>query len=275
LTIPLYLLIIIFEMAKAIVTYGKIENTLICDTKDLPLKEGDKVVVKTPRGEELGTVEEIREDATSEESEGEILRLATLEDLALYKEREEKAKEAFPICEGEIEKHNLPMKLIAAEYTLDGTHLIFYFSAQERVDFRALVRSLASIFKVRIELTQIGARDEAKRFGGIGPCGRLCCCYLFLNSFRSISLKMLREQNLFANPSKLTGTCGRLMCCLAYELDYYQKMREELPPIGTEVVTPQGKGKVVDLNFLKELVLVEIEEKGVIPFPKEEIHFSR
>ncbi|MGC8843867.1 MAG: PSP1 domain-containing protein [bacterium] len=258
-------------MAKAIVSYGKVEGTVVCDTKDLSLKEGVKVVVRTPRGEELGTVEEITEEISGEEPEGEILRLATNEDLVLQEEREKKAREALPICEEEIEKHNLPMKLIDAEYTLDGTHLIFYFSAQERVDFRALVRSLASIFKVRIELTQIGARDETKRFGGIGPCGRIVCCYLFLNSFRSISIRMIREQNLFANPSKLTGTCGRLMCCLAYELDYYQQLRQVLPTPGSEVITPEGKGKVVGVNFLKEEVLVEIEEKGTLAFPKEKI----
>lgn len=265
-------------MAKAIVSYGKSENTLLCDLKDLPLKEGSKVVVKTPRGEELGTVEEIIQEENLEGTEGsgetpqgEILRIATLEDLAVWQENERKAREALPICEEEIEKHNLPMKLLGAEYTLDGTHLIFYFSAQERVDFRALVKSLASIFKVRIELTQIGARDEAKRFGGLGPCGRIVCCSSFLTSFRSITIRMIREQNLLANPSKYTGTCGRLMCCLAYELDFYQKLKEELPPPGTPVETPEGKGTVVDINFLKEAVVVEIEEKGRVLVPKEQV----
>lgn len=238
------------------------------------------MVVKTPRGEELGVVEEIIEDKDleakgaeegGETPEGEILRIATLEDLAIWQENERKAKEALPICEEEIEKHNLPMKLLGAEYTLDGTHLIFYFSAQERVDFRALVKSLASIFKVRIELTQIGARDEAKRFGGLGPCGRVVCCYSFLTSFRSISIRMIKQQNLYANPSKYTGICGRLMCCLAFELDFYQKIKEELPPLGSYVATPEGEGRVVDINPLKEAVVVEIEEKGKVLVPKDEV----
>lgn len=265
-------------MAKAIVSYGKSESTLVCEIKELPVKEGVRVVVKTPRGEELGVVEEIVEEesleggeGTEETPQGEILRLATLEDLQIYEENEKKAKEAIPICEEEISKHNLPMKLLEAEYTLDKTHLIFYFSAQERVDFRALVKSLASIFKVRIELTQVGARDEAKRFGGLGPCGRILCCISFLNSFRSISIRMIREQNLFANPNKYTGTCGRLMCCLAYELDFYQKVKDELPAPGTIVETPEGEGTVVDINFLKEAVLVEIKEKGRVLVPKDQI----
>ncbi len=250
---------------------------MLCETKDLSIREGSQVVVKTPRGEELGVVEEIIEENSSDgETEektpqGEILRVATLEDLAVWQENEKKARETLPICEKEIEKHNLPMKLLGAEYTLDGTHLIFYFSAQERVDFRVLVKSLASIFKVRIELTQIGARDEAKRFGGLGPCGRIVCCYSFLNSFRSISIRMIGEQGLFANPSKYTGSCGRLMCCLAFELDFYQKIKGELPPPGTVVVTPEGRGRVVEINPLREAVVVEIEEKGRFLVPKNQV----
>jgi len=262
-------------MGKAIVSYGKSDSTLFCETKDLPLKEGSKVVVKTPRGEELGVVEELIEEenleVVEEPSQGEILRVATLEDLAMWQENEKKAKEALSICEEEIKKHGLPMKLLEAEYTLDGTHLVFYFSAQERVDFRALVKSLASIFKTRIELSQIGARDETKRFGGLGPCGRILCCHCFLNSFRSISLRMIKEQNLYANPSKYTGTCGRLACCLAFELDFYQKAREELPTPGTIVATPEGKGRVVDINPIREAVVVEIEEKGRVLVPKSQV----
>lgn len=266
-------------MAKAIISYGKSESTLLCELKDLVIKEGSQVVVKTPRGEELGLVEEIIEGETlgggeggEETLQGEILRVATLEDISAWREKEKKAQEALPICEEEIEKHNLPMKLLGAEYTFDGARLIFYFSSQQRVDFRSLAKSLASIFKVRIELTQIGARDEAKRFGGLGLCGRVVCCHSFLNSFRSISIRMIREQNLFANPSKYTGTCGRLICCLAYELDFYQKVKEELPSPGTLVATPEGKGKVVDVNFLKEAVVVELEEKGRVLIPKEKVN---
>ncbi|MBC7327359.1 stage 0 sporulation protein [bacterium] len=267
-------------MAKAFISYGKSENTLLCDVGAFPISEGSRVVIKTPRGEELGIVEEIVEEETLQDKgeeipTGEILRVATLEDLAIWQENERKAEEAIPICEEQIEKHQLPIKLIDAEYTLDGTHLIFYFSAQERVDFRELVRSLASIFKVRIEMTQIGARDEAKRFGGLAPCGRILCCYTFLNSLRSITIRMIREQNLFANPSKYTGTCGRLMCCLAFELDYYEKLSKELPNVGTVVETPEGKGTVVDINFLKEAVVVEIEEKGKVLVPKNELRIPQ
>lgn len=258
-----------------IISYGKAENLLLCPLPDFLLKEGEQVVVKSPRGEELGIVMEIKEEEEKgeEKPEGEILRLVTPEDLSRWEELEKKAKETMPICEEEIEKHNLPMKLIDAEYTLDGKRLIFYFSAQERIDFRALLKSLAKRLKIRIELTQIGARDEAKRFGGLGVCGRVICCASFLTSFRSITLKMLKEQNLLANPNKFTGACGRLMCCLYYEYDYYHKMRELLPKPGATVMTPEGKGKVVDVDVLRERIAVEVEEKGTLTFSGKEIHF--
>ena len=233
-----------------------------------PLEEGklnigDKVVAETVHGPEIGEVviptkEIIEEEIISELKP--ILRKATDEDLKLYEERLKEAKEVFKICLQKIEEHNSPMKLVDAHLTLDGNKIIFYFTAEARVDFRDLVRELASIFHKRIEMRQIGVRDKAKMIGGLGSCGRVFCCSSFINDFDLVSIKMAKNQNLPLNPSKISGACGRLMCCLCYEDDFYSKARTIMPKEGTEVLTPSGKGIVSEVDFLKQLIKVKLEE---------------
>lgn len=189
-----------------------------------------------------------------------IIRRATAEDLAQIEQNKQRAKEAGNTCLTKIKEHNLLMKLIGAEYSFDSSKIIFYFTAEGRVDFRSLVKDLAKIFKVRIELKQIGVRDEAKFFGGIGPCGRQLCCATFLKNFEPVSIKMAKEEGLPLNPPKISGICGRLMCCLGYEYETYKLLLRGLPREGERVSTPQGKGKVISVNIFKRSVMVELEE---------------
>ena len=189
-----------------------------------------------------------------------VVRLATEEDLKQIQRNRNKARDAINTCMTKVLAHKLDMKLVGAEFSFDASKIIFYFTAEGRVDFRGLVKDLAKIFKVRIELKQIGVRDEAKFFGGIGPCGRKLCCATFLKSFEPVSIKMAKEEGLPLNPSKISGICGRLMCCLSYEYDVYKQMSRGLPRTGERVHTMQGKGKVVSVNVLKKIVTVELEE---------------
>ncbi|WP_408955275.1 stage 0 sporulation family protein [Natroniella sp. ANB-PHB2] len=225
------------------------------------LNVGQQVVVKTVRGIELGEVvtdfKEIDESKLNSPLKS-IIRKATLSDIQKAEENEKEAEEAFDICLKKIEEHGLPMKLIDAEYTLDKKKLLFYFTADGRVDFRELVKDLAAIFRTRIELRQIGVRDEAKMLGGLGPCGRQLCCKTFLRNFEPISIKMAKKQDLSLNPSKISGVCGRLMCCLRYEAKNYLKTKKNLPNIGEKVETKIGKGRVKGLNVVKETVTVEL-----------------
>ena len=227
-------------------------------------KKGDGVIVETARGVEFGTVSiEVKDVDDSEivQPLKPIIRKATQADLDRLKKNEEKAPEAVKVCNEKIAARGLEMKLINAEYTFDGSKIIFYFTAPGRIDFRDLVKDLASVFRIRIELRQIGIRDETRLLGGIAPCGRPCCCASCMSDFKKVSIKMAKTQGLSLNPSKISGLCGRLMCCLAYENDYYKDVYKKMPKIGSEVVSPDGKGTVISVNMLTYNVKVKIESK--------------
>lgn len=234
------------------------------------INKGDFVIVETARGIEFGQcvigVKEIPEESIISPLKL-VLRIASEEDIAKHKENKEKEKEAFEICLNKISQHKLNMKLIDVEYTFDNNKVIFYFTAEGRVDFRDLVKDLATIFKTRIELRQIGVRDEAKMLGGLGPCGRPLCCSTFLGDFASVSIKMAKEQSLSLNPTKISGICGRLMCCLNYEQSTYEDIRKRLPRVGSIVETKKGKGEVVSNNVLREKISVKFK----VPQKNEEI----
>ncbi|HBA05267.1 MAG TPA: stage 0 sporulation protein [Clostridium sp.] len=231
---------------------------------DLDIKKGDFVVVETARGIEFGEcvvgMKELREGEIVAPLK-DVIRKALEEDINANKTNKEKEEEAFKICLEKIKAHDLTMKLIDVEYTFDNNKVIFYFTADGRVDFRELVKDLASIFRTRIELRQIGVRDEAKMTGGLGPCGRSLCCSTFLGEFAPVSIKMAKEQNLSLNPTKISGICGRLMCCLNYEQETYEGIRKRLPKVGSIVDTCYGKGEVVSNSVVKEAVKVKVNIK--------------
>ncbi|WP_067729735.1 PSP1 domain-containing protein [Oceanobacillus damuensis] len=222
------------------------------------------VIVETVRGIEFGKVVITNKHVDEEDVVlplKKVIRVADEKDKLTVVENQEQAGKAFHICSDKIVQHKLDMNLVEVEYTFDRNKIIFYFTADGRVDFRNLVKDLASMFKTRIELRQIGVRDEAKMLGGIGPCGRMLCCSTFLGDFEPVSIKMAKDQNLSLNPAKISGLCGRLMCCLKYENDDYETAKRDLPDIGKAIKTPYGKGKVVGLNILERLVQIEIPEK--------------
>ncbi len=222
---------------------------------------GDAVIVETVRGVEYGEVVtgvcQIADELITPPLK-KVIRVATAEDAQHEQENRAKEHDALVLCQKKANEHKLQMKLVNCEYTFDNNKILFYFVSDKRVDFRALVKDLAGIFRTRIELRQIGVRDEAKMMGGLGQCGRPICCASFLGDFQPVSIKMAKEQNLSLNPTKISGVCGRLMCCLKYEEDYYEATRKRMPKAGKEVVTPDGRGVVVDLNVLKETVRVRI-----------------
>ena len=231
------------------------------DPNGLDLHNGMSVVTETARGVELGECMSGIMDVPDERVVlplKPIIRIATEQDLAMQKRNEQAEKEAFDIAIDRIAEHKLEMKLVDVEYAFDRSKIIFYFTANGRVDFRMLVKSLASIFKTRIELRQIGVRDEAKMLGGIGPCGRPICCRTFLSDFTPVSIKMAKEQNLSLNPTKISGLCDRLMCCLKYEQDNYEQTRKRMPRVGREIITPDGVGVINAINVLEETVRVRI-----------------
>ena len=231
------------------------------DPNGLDLHNGMSVVTETARGVELGECMSGIMDVPDERLVlplKPIIRIATEQDLATQKRNEQAEKEAFDIAIDRIAEHKLEMKLVDVEYAFDHSKIIFYFTANGRVDFRMLVKSLASIFKTRIELRQIGVRDEAKMLGGIGPCGRPICCRTFLGDFTPVSIKMAKEQNLSLNPTKISGLCDRLMCCLKYEQDNYEQTRKRMPRVGREIITPDGLGVINAINVLEETVRVRI-----------------
>ena len=223
---------------------------------------GEFVIVETTRGIELGEVvtgaREVQDDKLVAPLKN-VIRKATDADLAVQEKNEIREKEAFGICVQKIEQHKLEMKLVSVEYTFDDSKIIFYFTANGRVDFRDLVKDLAGIFHMRIELRQIGVRDEAKMLGGLGACGRQICCGAFLGDFQPVSIKMAKEQNLSLNPTKISGQCGRLMCCLKYEQDYYEETLKKLPRVGKDIMTPDGVGVVTEINVLRERVKVRVK----------------
>lgn len=226
------------------------------------VKQGDNVIVETVRGIEFGQCVVAPKEIEDKELISplkDVIRVATTEDEKRYADNKEKEKEAFELCLKKITENKLVMKLIDVEYTFDNNKIIFYFTADGRVDFRELVKDLAAIFRTRIELRQIGVRDEAKMIGGIGPCGRTMCCSSFLGDFAPVSIKMAKEQNLSLNPTKISGICGRLMCCLNYEQKIYEDTRKKLPRVFSIVDTPYGKGEVIANSAVKEQVKVKIK----------------
>lgn len=226
-------------------------------------REDDRVIVETARGVECGVVAMPNREIDDEELTRPlktVIRRATEEDISTVEKNREKEKNAFKICEEKIAKHGLDMKLIDVEYTFDNSKVLFYFTADGRVDFRALVKDLASVFRTRIELRQIGVRDEAKQLGGIGVCGRPFCCNSFLGEFQPVSIKMAKEQGLSLSPVKISGTCGRLMCCLKYEQEAYVDLLKRTPKLGAIVSTPEGKGEVIESNPISGVLKVKMDK---------------
>ena len=226
--------------------------------------KNDQVIVETARGMEIGEVmlsNRLVPDESVVTPLKPVIRRATKEDFTRLEENEKKQKEAFNVCTKKIKEHNLEMKLIDVEYTFDGSKILFYFTADGRVDFRELVKSLATVFRTRIELRQIGVRDEAKMLGGLGVCGRELCCRKFLGDFEPVSIKMAKEQGLSLNPTKISGTCGRLMCCLKYEQETYEHLLKYTPKVAAIVKTPDGKGVVVDNNILTGKIKVNLDKE--------------
>lgn len=248
----------------------------------LHVKQGDKVIVETARGVEFGSVvsgpKEVPDETIMQPLKS-VIRIATEEDKRNEERNREKEKEAFEVCLEKIRKHELDMKLINAEYTFDNNKVLFYFTADGRIDFRELVKDLAAVFRTRIELRQIGVRDETKIRGGIGICGRPLCCHTYLSEFAPVSIKMAKEQNLSLNPTKISGVCGRLMCCLTNEEETYEELNSHLPAIGDYVTTPDGlKGEVQSVSVLRQLVKVVVnlddDEKEVREYKAKELRFK-
>jgi len=244
-------------------------------------EEGMEVIVETSKSIEFATVAFLPKEVPDSEVVlplKPVIRIATKKDKEQVKKNLERKPEALKIAEEKIRKHNLDMKLIDCEFTFDGSKIVFYFASEGRVDFRELVKDLAAVFHIRIELRQVGIRDEARLLGGIAPCGRECCCSGAMPEFKKVSIKMAKVQGLSLNPGKISGLCGRLMCCLAYENEYYSGVYKKMPKVGSEVTTPEGKGTVVSENMLKLIVKVKIESKdgSVVykDFPLEKISFK-
>ena len=243
------------------VRFKKAGKLYYFDPLDMPIEIGNYVIVETARGVEYGKVASRSNEIDDEDVVlplKKIIRLADESDRERVKENQTEAEHAFVVCAEKIIEHRLDMRLVDVEYTFDRNKIVFYFTAEGRVDFRNLVKDLASIFRTRIELRQIGVRDEAKMLGGIGPCGRMLCCSTFLGDFEPVSIKMAKDQNLSLNPSKISGLCGRLMCCLKYENDAYEEAKVQMPDLGTQVATPDGVGKVVGLNLLERVLQVNM-----------------
>ena len=248
----------------------------------LEIQRGDQVIVETARGVEFGNVvtgpKEV-EDGDITQPLKSVIRVATDEDRKTEEKNRKKEREAFDICLEKIHKHGLEMKLIDAEYTFDNNKVLFYFTADGRIDFRELVKDLAAVFRTRIELRQIGVRDETKIRGGIGVCGRELCCHTYLSEFAPVSIKMAKEQNLSLNPSKISGVCGRLMCCLTNEEETYEELNSHLPSVGDYVTTPEGlKGEVSSLSVLRQqvkvIVTLENDEKEIREYKVDELKFK-
>ena len=245
------------------VRFKKLGKIYFFNPKNVNVKKGDKVIVETSQGEEFGEVvipnRKVEDDKIVEPLK-KVIRIANHKDYKHYEECRRKEKEAFDICIKKIKEHKLNMNLTDVEFKFDNSKILFYFTADGRIDFRELVKDLAAIYKTRIELRQIGVRDEVKRIGGNGVCGRELCCCSFLSDFETVSIKMAKEQNISLNPSKISGNCGRLMCCLKYENDVYEEKLKRLPKIGAIVKTEDGQGEVDNIETLKERVRVKIKD---------------
>jgi cell fate regulator YaaT (PSP1 superfamily) len=257
------------------VRFKKAGKIYYFDPGELTIPAGEFVIVETVRGIEYGKV--VIGNKQVDENDivlplKKVIRVADAKDKLIVEENKKAARKAYDICLKKVEEHGLEMKLVDVEYTFDRNKVIFYFTADGRVDFRELVKDLAAIFRTRIELRQIGVRDEAKMLGGIGPCGRMLCCSTFLGDFEPVSIKMAKDQNLSLNPTKISGLCGRLMCCLKYENDEYETAKEQLPDLGEYVKTPHGLGKVIGLNILERVLQVELSEYGrVVEYTLDEL----
>lgn len=270
-------------MIKVIgVRFRKAGKVYYFDPAGMEIKTGDHVIVETARGVEFGEVvlgaREVNEEKVIQPLKS-VIRMANKNDEEIERRNKEKEKEAFQICLQKIKKHELQMKLIDAEYTFDNNKVLFYFTADGRIDFRELVKDLASVFRTRIELRQIGVRDETKIRGGIGICGRPLCCHTYLAEFAPVSIKMAKEQNLSLNPTKISGVCGRLMCCLTNEEETYEELNSHLPGNGDRVTTPEGlKGDVQSVNVLRQLVKVIVtldnDEKEIREYKASELRFK-
>ncbi|KIL52493.1 PSP1 domain-containing protein [Jeotgalibacillus soli] len=257
------------------VRFKKAGKIYYFDPNQLDIEKNNYVIVETVRGVEYGKV--VVDIKQVDENDvvlplKKVVRIADQKDRLAVQENKEESTLAYDVCSKKISEHELDMKLVDVEYTFDRNKVIFYFTADGRVDFRNLVKDLASVFRTRIELRQIGVRDEAKMLGGIGPCGRMLCCSTFLGDFEPVSIKMAKDQNLSLNPSKISGLCGRLMCCLKYENDEYEAAKEEMPDLGQSVQTPEGKGKVIGLNMLERVLQIEMKgQDRVLEYTLEEI----
>ncbi|MDR7240328.1 PSP1 domain-containing protein [Neobacillus drentensis] len=258
------------------VRFKKAGKIYYFDPGDLSIEKDEFVIVETVRGVEYGKAVIARKQVEEHDVVlplKKVVRIADPKDKMIVEENKQAAKEAYEVCNEKVNEHQLDMKLVDVEYTFDRNKVIFYFTADGRVDFRELVKDLAAIFRTRIELRQIGVRDEAKMLGGIGPCGRMLCCSTFLGDFDPVSIKMAKDQNLSLNPTKISGLCGRLMCCLKYENDEYETAKALLPDLGEVIETPQGRGKVVGLNILERVLQVELKEQDrVLEYTLEEIN---
>lgn len=247
------------------IRFKKIGKIYFFDPNGIKFEKGQSAIVETARGMELGEVaiknREI-DDLKVVAPLKQVVRVATIEDEERYLENEQKAKEAYEVCSKKILEHKLDMKLVDVEYTFDNSKLLFYFTSDGRVDFRELVKELAAIYKTRIELRQIGVRDEVKMLGGYGMCGRELCCCNHLVDLNPVSIKMAKEQGLSLNPTKISGVCGRLMCCLKHEQEVYEEKLSRLPSVGSLVNTPDGKGTVEDVEVLREIIKVKVEKEG-------------
>lgn len=264
-------------MAEVVgVRFRKTGKVYYFDPTGIPLNVNDYVIVKTSRGQELCLVVIAPEQVAAEEITEPLMtvvRKAEPEDIKRAEELEAKAEEALIECGKLVKELNLPMKLLTADYNLEGNRLVILFSAEERVDFRELVRQLTSRLKIRVELRQVGSRDEAKLIGGFGRCGRPLCCAAFLDEFTPVTIKMAKEQDLPLNPMKISGVCGRLMCCLAYEHELYHEVKQKLPKAGQQVSTPLGEAKIIGGNVLKETVTVELESGAAVELPFKDISY--
>lgn len=259
------------------IRFAGVGKTYYFDPRNFNVGIGDNVIVETARGMEYGTaVTDIKEVGEKDivPPLKPIQRMATENDKKKLEDNKKAEKDALKTCEEKVKKHNLPMKLLNAEYTFDRGKIIFYFTAGSRVDFRELVKDLASVFKTRIELRQVGVRDEAKHLGGYGSCGRSLCCSSFLGEFETISIKMAKNQNISPNPTKINGVCGRLMCCLKYEDESYTVLRATFPKEGSYVETPMGRGKVIKNSFFTKHVTVILADGGFGKFSLDETDFE-
>jgi cell fate regulator YaaT (PSP1 superfamily) len=244
------------------------------DSTGFTLRERDIVVVDTDRGPEIGFVARMpleRDPKYFTKTLKKVIRLADQQDMEQGRHNLIREREAKKVCLAKIQEHKLPMKLIGVESFLDGSKIIFYFVSEGRVDFRALVKDLAGAFKTRIEMRQVGVRNEAKMIGGLGTCGREFCCCSFLKEFEPVSVKMAKEQNLALNPQKISGACGRLMCCLAYEVDTYSELKKDLPKVGKRVITPQGPGKVMQQSIINQKLKVTLDDGKEVEMGFDEI----